>query len=86
MSAVATLKVLTLYPLASGGTPRAGTIGLRFGAAGAAVFTTGKVGPAGDLAAGDVCTITAIAGEFLETGLLFSVTTLPAGSLGAVGR
>lgn len=86
MPAVATLKVLTLYPLASGETPRAGTIGLRFNAAGAASFSTGKVGAQGQLVAADACTLTAIAGETLETGPLFSVTTLPAGTLGVVGR
>lgn len=70
-------RALTVYPLASLGTVRSGTIGLIFGAAGAAVFTTKT---------GDVCTITALAGQEIETGPLDTVTTLPAGTLGVVGR
>ncbi len=75
-----------MYPLASAGTVRPGTIGLRLGAAGPTVFTTGRLDSSGNLVALDVCTITGIAGEVLETGPIFSVTTLPAGSLGIVGR
>lgn len=79
-------RVLTLYPLASGETPRPGTCGLRFNAAGPAVFNVGKTGSTGALVAGDAVSLTAVAAEALETGPLFSVTTLPAGTLGVVLR
>jgi len=72
-----TLRYSTRYPLASLGTVRKGTIGLQFSTAGSAVFTT---------AAGDVCTMTAVAGQEIETGPLATVTTLPALTLGIVGR
>jgi hypothetical protein len=74
---VITQSVSTRYPLASLGTVRPGTIGLQFSTAGAAVFTT---------EAGDICTMTAVAGQSIETGPLATVTTLPASTLGIVGR
>lgn len=79
-------RVLTRYPLASGGAVRAGTTGLQFSTAGSAVFTTATKDPQGNLIALDVCTMTAVAGQEIETGPLFSVTTLPASTLGIVGR
>ncbi len=72
-----TVAVSTRYPLESAGAVRAGTIGLQFSADGSAVFTT---------KAGDECTMTAVAGQEIETGPLDTVTTLPAGTLGIVGR
>jgi hypothetical protein len=79
-------RVLTRYPLASGGAVRPGTTGLQFSAAGSAVFTTALRDATGALVAGDVCTMTAIAGQEIETGPLFSVATLPSLTLGIVGR
>jgi hypothetical protein len=81
-----TVRVSTRYPLASLGAVRPGTIGLQFSTAGAVVFTTGRPGDNGTLVAGDVCTMTAVVGQEIETGPLFSVTTLPASTLGIVGR
>lgn len=68
--------VRTTYPLASGNTVRAGTIGLVFSTAGAYRFLT---------AAGDDCSGTAVVGQTLWTGLLSTVTTLPASTLGVQG-
>lgn len=80
-----TVRVSTLYPLASADDVRPGTIGLYFSASGAAEFTTAVIGVT-PLAPHDDCSITAVAGVILETGPLYSVTTLPAGTLGIVGR
>ena len=77
LGTVITVRVSTCYPLESSGTVRSGTIGLYFSAGGSATFTT---------EAGDECPITAVAGTSLETGPLASVGTLPAGTLGVVGR
>lgn len=72
------LRFSTVYPLASSGTVKPGTIALKFGTDGNATFTT---------AAGDVCTtIPVVAGQEIETGPLVSVGALPAGTLGCVGR
>ncbi len=72
------LRFSTVYKLASSGTVRAGTIGLKFGTAGTANFTTTE---------GDVCSsVPVVAGEEIETGPLLSVGALPAGTLGLVGR
>lgn len=72
------LRFSTVYPLATSGTVRAGTIALKFGTAGMATFTT---------AAGDLCTAVPVAaGEEIETGPLATVGALPAGTLGCVGR
>lgn len=68
---------LTTYALASSGTVRPGTVGFRFNAAGSAAYVT---------QAGDSCTLTAIAGEQLITGLVATVGTLPAGTLALVSR
>ncbi len=71
-------RVLTRYELASDANPvREGTVGLQFSAGGAATFTT---------KAGDECTCTVVAGQEIETGPLLSVGTVPAGTLGVVGR
>ncbi len=72
------LRFSTVYPLASSGTVRAGTIALKFGTTGTANFTTAE---------GDICSgVPVVAGEEIETGALASVGTLPAGTLGCVGR
>lgn len=72
------LRFSTVYALASSATVRKGTIALKFGSAGNATFTT---------AAGDTVTsVPVVAGEEIETGELASVGTLPAGTLGCVGR
>jgi hypothetical protein len=71
-------RVLTRYELASATDPvRPGTIGLQFSAGGSATFTTKS---------GDTCTCTVVAGQEIETGPLASVGTVPAGTLGVVGR
>ena len=73
-----TLRFSTVYQLASSGTVRAGTIGLKFGASGTANFTTAE---------GDVVTgLAVVAGEEIETGALATVGALPASTLGLVGR
>ena len=72
------LRFSTVYPLASSGEVRNGTIALKFASAGVATFTT---------AAGDTVTaVPVVAGEEIETGPLASVGALPAGTLGCVGR
>jgi hypothetical protein len=72
------LRFSTVYPLASSGAVRRGTIALKFGTSGTATFTT---------EAGDVCTaIPVVAGQEIETGPLATVGALPAGTLGCVGR
>ncbi len=71
------LKYSTTYPLAGGGTVRAGTIGLYFSNSGNARYITAK---------GDNCQIQAVAGQTVETGLLSSVVQLPSQTMGLVGR
>lgn len=71
------LKFSTTYPLAQGGTVRAGTIGLYFSNAGNARYVTAK---------GDDCQLAVVAGQTLETGLLASASLLPPRTLGLVGR
>ncbi len=79
------LRVSTRYAIASAGAVRPGTIGLLFSAAGPATWTSALVGPDG-LKAYDTVTATVVAGQEIETGPLFSVGTLPAGTLATVGR
>jgi hypothetical protein len=70
--------VLTRYELASDTNPvRAGTSGLQFSAGGPATFTTQL---------GDTVTCAVVAGQEIETGPLLSVGTVPAGTVGIVGR
>lgn len=71
------LKYSTTYPLASNGTVRAGTIGLRFSNSGNARYRT---------LAGDDCQIQAVAGQEIETGPLASVAFLPSQTIALVGR
>lgn len=79
-------RVSTWYAINSGDTPRPGTIGLRFNATGAAVFATARNSLGAQGAVYDSVSITAVAGETIETGPLYSVTTLPAGTYAMVGR
>lgn len=70
-------RVLTRYEIASAATARPGTVGLQFSTAGAATFITQS---------GDTVTCTVVAGQEIETGPLASVGTVPAGTVGIVGR
>jgi hypothetical protein len=71
------LAVSTRYNIASDADARKGTIGLQFSEDGEATFTT---------LAGDTVTCTVVTGQEIETGPLESVGTVPANTVGIVGR
>ncbi len=72
-----TVAVSTRYNIDSDADARNGTIGLQFSEDGEATYTT---------KAGDTVTMTAVAGQEIETGPLVSVGTVPSGTIGIVGR
>ncbi len=76
------LRFSTNYNLDSDSDVRAGTIGLRFSAAGPAEYTTKTDGGA----ALDNVLCNVVAGQEIETGPLLSVGTVPDGTVGLVGR